>query len=42
MKLKRNNFFNTYKFSNYDINKFILLLEKGFYSYEYMDSSKIF
>ena len=23
-------FFNTYKFSNYDINKFILFLQKGF------------
>ena len=30
-------FFNTYKFSNHDINKFILLLQKGVYSYEYMD-----
>ena len=28
-------FFNTYKFSNYD-NKFILLLGKGVYPYEYI------
>ena len=27
----------TYKFSNHDINKFILLLQKGVYPYEYMD-----
>ena len=30
-------FFNTFKFSNNDNNKFILLLRKGFYPYEYMD-----
>ena len=30
-------FFNTYKFSNHDNNKFILLLRKGVYSYEYID-----
>ena len=29
---------STYKFSNNDISKFILLLRKGFYAYEYMDS----
>ena len=29
--------FNTYKFSNNDINKFILLLQKGVYPYEHMD-----
>ena len=34
-KLKKRSF-NTYKFSNLDINKFILLLRKGIY-YEYMD-----
>ena len=37
-KLKEN-FFNTYKFSNYDDNKFILLLQNGIYPYEYMDDS---
>ena len=35
-KLKER-FFNTYKFSNHDNNKFILLSQKGIYSYEYMD-----
>ena len=30
-------FKNTLKFSNNDINKFILLLRKGVYPYEYMD-----
>ena len=35
-KLKKR-LFNTFKFSNYDINKFILLLQKGVYPYEYMD-----
>ena len=29
---------NIYEFCNGDINKFILLLKKGVYSYEYMDS----
>ena len=29
--------FKTYKFSNHDNNKFILLLQKGLYLYEYMD-----
>ena len=31
-------FVNIYEFCNEDINKFILLLRKGFYPYEYMDS----
>ena len=31
-------FANTYAFCNEDINKFILLLRKGVYLYEYMDS----
>ena len=30
-------FKGTFKFSNSDINKFILLLRKGVYTYEYMD-----
>ena len=30
-------FKNTFKLSNTDINKFILLLRKGTYSYDYMD-----
>ena len=34
--LKR--FANTYEFCNKDISKFILLLRKGVYPYEYMDS----
>ena len=34
-KLKKK-FKNTLKFSNNDINKFILLLRKGVYPYEYM------
>ena len=35
-KLKER-FFNTYKFSNDDNNKFVLLLWKNVYPYEYMD-----
>ena len=30
-------FCNTYKFSSYDNNKFIILLQKGVYPYECMD-----
>ena len=37
-----NRFANTYKFCNGDINKFILLLRKGVYPYEHMDSWKRF
>ena len=33
-----NRFENTYRFCNEDINNFILLLRKGVYPYEYMDS----
>ena len=36
VKLKER-FFNTCKFSNHDMNKFILLLRKGVYPYEFMD-----
>ena len=31
-------FSNTYRFCNEDVNKFVLLLRKGVYSYEYMDN----
>ena len=31
-------FASTYEFCDRDINKFILLLRKGVYAYEYMDS----
>ena len=31
-------FANTYKFCNNDLNRFIMLLRKGFYPYEYMDT----
>ena len=33
---------NTYQFINKDLNKFILLLRKGVYPYDYMDSWKRF
>ena len=32
------NFITLYKFCNGDLNKFFLLLRKGIYPYEYMDS----
>ena len=35
-KLKENHF-NTFTFPNHDNNKFLLLLEKDIYPYEYMD-----
>ena len=35
-------FKNTFKFSNNDINKFILLLRKDVYPYEYMDNCQKF
>ena len=38
-KLKKR-FFNTYKLSNHNINKLILLLRKSVYSYEHMDDWK--
>ena len=30
-------FFNTYKFSNHGINNFLLLLQNGVFTYEYID-----
>ena len=35
-------FLNTYKFSNHDNNKFILLLRKSVYPYEYIDDLEKF
>ena len=35
-------FYNTYQLNENDINKFKLLLRKGVYNYEYMDSWKRF
>ena len=35
-------FASVYKFCNKEINKFILLLRKGVYPYDYMDSQKSF
>ena len=37
LKKNKKNFRNTYNFCNKDINKFMLLLRKGVYPYEYMD-----
>ena len=37
-KLKEQ-FFKTYRFSNHDKYKFILILQKGVYSYEYMNDA---
>ena len=34
----KNSFKNTFKFSNNDINKFILFLRKGVYPHEFMDN----
>ena len=45
MKTQRSEFVNTYKsykFSDSDINKFILLLQKAVYPYEYMDDLEKF
>ena len=41
-KSEKKNFFNTYKFFNRNNNMFILLLEEGVYSYEYMDDWEYF
>ena len=40
-KLKEQ-FFNTWKFSHHNSSKFILLLRKGIYPYEYMDDREKF
>ena len=36
-KSLKKRFFNTYRFSNDDLNKFILFLRKGIYPYECTD-----
>ena len=33
-------FFHTHKFSNYDVNRFILLLRKFVYTFEYMNNQE--
>ena len=40
-KLKEQ-FFDIYKFSNHDNNKFISLMQKGVYTYEYVDDLEKF
>ena len=35
--MKSEGLFNTYKFSKHVNNKFILLLQRGVYPYDYMD-----
>ena len=39
-EILKEQFFNAYKFSDHDNNKFILLLRKIVYPYEYMDDWK--
>ena len=41
-EILKERFFNTYKFSNHDSNKFILLLWKGVNLYKYMDAWEYF
>ena len=36
-EILKKRFANTYKFSNHDTDKFILLFQEGVYPYEYMD-----
>ena len=42
MKNLKKRFKNTFKFSNNDINYFLLLLRKGIYTYGYMDEQEKF